>query len=673
MKNLSFSKNNGLMMLFSIPFFLFVAFYISMRNYFLFHTSIEIVTIVVGFSAMIASIKTLNMSNNNYFHFLGITSGFTMIIIFAHVITYKGAAILTNDPNIPTQLYILYKYFDCIFLIVSFYFMSNKINIKRLSTLSLAFIIPFLWIILFSNLFPKCYNEGIGLTRFKIISEYLFCLCYIVILFFLKLKKTIISKDKINLIALSVIFKLVSSIFFSFYIDVYDISNFIGHISNFISYCLFYSALFKGVMVEPYQSLLAKLTSKSNELELLNKSLIDAKIKIEKEYDNNERLINFLPDGILIVEDGKIVYSNKRFMDMFNLPNTDKILNKNIFSIVVSSYHSILSSRINALDKTTLLTPVIYEIEVNNKKIFAEVCSLYTNNKSKEQLIMAIRDISDKKSAEDMKLKLMEIERSEELKNEFFINISHELKTPINVIYSALQLQSIYNGDGESIEKYNELMKKNCLRLIRLSDNMLDITKIQSGFLKPNLRVENIVPIIENVCVSVIKYLNFKNLSLTFDTEYEDLYSKIDKTFLERILLNLLSNAVKYGKESGNIFVNVYTEGLDTIAISVKDDGIGMQLEAQQKVFLRLQKLDNSLSRNTEGSGVGLFLVKSLTEIQQGTINFWSKFNEGTEFIIRFSRVHGYEEVCATIEEDQDTPLKDTMEKVAIEFSDIYN
>ncbi|EQB90334.1 hypothetical protein M918_00490 [Clostridium sp. BL8] len=286
---------------------------------------------------------------------------------------------------------------------------------------------------------------------------------------------------------------------------------------------------------------------------------------------------------------------------------------------------------------------------------------------------MAIRDISDKKSAEDMKLKLMEIEKSEELKNEFFINISHELKTPINVIYSALQLQSIYKGDVESIEKYNDLMKKNCLRLIRLSDNMLDITKIQSGFLKPNLLVENIVPIIENVCVSVVEYLNFKNLSLTFDTEHEELYSKIDKALVERILLNLLSNAVKYGKENGNIFVNVYTEGLDTIAISVKDDGIGMQLEAQQKVFLRLQKLDNSLSRNTEGSGVGLFLVKSLTEIQQGTINFWSKFNEGTEFIIRFSRVHGYEEVCATIEEEQDTPLKDTMEKVAIEFSDIYN
>jgi len=671
LKNLLVFAKKFLLQAFLVLLILFLAWGVSIKNYFLFHSVIEIITIAAGFSAMLVSIKTHNISNNDFFRFLGITSGFAMVITLIHVITYKGAAIFTTDPNIPTQLYIFYKYYECISLVFAFYFISHKLNIKKIIISNLILIVIFIWTILFSNSFPDCYNESTGLTFFKIFSEFLFCIFYIVILTLIKFQTLEASKYKLNLISISIIFKLMSSLCFSFYTDVYGRFNFSGHIFNFISYCLFYTALFKGVIIDPYESLVEKLTAKTNELEIANKHLIAAKLKIEKDYKYNEKLINFLPDGILILEHEKIIYSNKRFMDMFHLSSLKDILGKDIFSIIDKPYHPLLFSRLNALDKNILLSPVDYEIQINNKKIFAEVCSLFTAYQGSEQLIMAIRDISDKKRAEDMSLKLLEIEKAEELKNEFFINLSHELKTPINVMYSALQLQSIYSNDPVSISKYNDLMKKNCLRLIRLSDNMLDITKIQSGFLKPKLIVENIVPVIENISLSIIDYLQFKSLNLVFDTEYEELYASFDRGLLERILLNLLSNSIKYGKENGHIYVNIYTEE-DTIAISIKDDGIGMQLEDQKKIFMRLQKLDNSLSRNTEGSGVGLFLVKSFTEIQHGTISFTSKPDEGTEFIIRFSRIYECEEVCATIDNSDVSIFKDTMEKVDIEFSDIY-
>lgn len=100
----------------------------------------------------------------------------------------------------------------------------------------------------------------------------------------------------------------------------------------------------------------------------------------------------------------------------------------------------------------------------------------------------------------------------------------------------------------------------------------------------------------------------------------EELYISCDPNLIDRIMLNLLSNSVKYGKMGGNIMVYLYKTDSNELVISVKDDGIGIQKEMQKKIFERFQKVDTSLSRKTEGSGMGLSLVKSLVEIQGGTI-----------------------------------------------------
>jgi signal transduction histidine kinase len=646
---------------------------VSVRNYLLFHSVIEIAAIAIGFSTMLISIKTLEISENHFFNFLGIISGFSMIIILMHTLTFRGAGIFTTDSNIPTQLYIFYKYYELISLIIAFKFVSTKPNFNKIITINLIVIMSFLLIIFFTKLFPDCYNNSTGLTFFKIFSEYLFCFVYIVVVALLQ-NRTIKSNDnKIKLVSLSIVFKLLSSISFTMYIDVYGFLNFTGHIFNFISYCLFYNAMFKGVVIGPYSNLLNKVIQKTEELEAANEELKKSKLKIEKEYNSKEKLINFLPDGIVILENEKIVYCNKTYLNLFNIRNSYEVVGKSLYDIIDSSYHDILYKRLHVSDKNILLNPQIYEMKVNNKNFLSEVCSLYTSNNGVDQLIVCIRDISDRKRVEDMKFELLQKEREEDLKNEFFTNISHELKTPVNVIYSALQLQSIYSNKPELVSKYNDLMMKNALRLIRLTNNMIDITKVQANFFKPNMVIQNIVPVIENISLSIIDYLQFKDLNLVFDTEYEELYVRFDKSLLERILLNLLSNAIKYGRHHGSIYVNIYTEDADAVTISIKDDGIGMPLESQEKVFLRLQKLDNSLSRNNEGSGVGLFLVKSFTEIQQGTIEFTSKINEGSEFILKFPRIYEVDEVCATIDELDTSMFKETMEITDIEFSDIYN
>lgn len=151
----------------------------------------------------------------------------------------------------------------------------------------------------------------------------------------------------------------------------------------------------------------------------------------------------------------------------------------------------------------------------------------------------------------------------------------------------------------------------------------------------------------------------------------EELYISCDPNLIDRIMLNLLSNSVKYGKMGGNIMVYLYKTDSNELVISVKDDGIGIQKEMQKKIFERFQKVDTSLSRKTEGSGMGLSLVKSLVEIQGGTIKCKSKLNEGTEFLITFPIKSENNELPINIEK-QFFYKKNNTEIVNVEFSDIY-
>jgi iron only hydrogenase large subunit-like protein/nitrogen-specific signal transduction histidine kinase len=260
-----------------------------------------------------------------------------------------------------------------------------------------------------------------------------------------------------------------------------------------------------------------------------------------------------------------------------------------------------------------------------------------------------------------------------EEKNEFFTNISHELRTPLNVIYSVLQMEMSYynNLTIDDITKYNKIIKQNCLRLTRLVNNIIDISRIEAGFFKPLYAIENIISVIENITLSITTYAENKKMNLIFDTEMEELYLNCDANLIERIMLNLLSNSVKYGKENGNIKVYVYKADPHNVTISVKDDGIGIHEQMQEKIFERFQKVDTSLSRKNEGSGIGLSLVKSLVEIQGGTITCKSKLNEGTEFLVTLP-ITSEEYNMPSNMEKHILYEKDSNEIVNIEFSDIY-
>lgn len=255
--------------------------------------------------------------------------------------------------------------------------------------------------------------------------------------------------------------------------------------------------------------------------------------------------------------------------------------------------------------------------------------------------------------------------------NNFFTNLSHELKTPVNIIYSLIQLMStLKNSNENSIKecfvKYEKTLKQNCLRMLKLINNLIDITKIDSGIGKLDLVLLDIVPFIEDLTFSTVPFANHKNINVIFDTNIEKLYLNVDPYAFERILLNLLSNAIKFNNINGNVFITIHCND-ESVDIIVRDDGIGVPDIFIDNLFDRFYKVDTTLSRKYEGSGVGLSITKSLVELHSGTIRINEDYKKGTEFIVNMPIPN---QKSIDIKNKYDYFVDD--EKILREFSDIY-
>lgn len=262
----------------------------------------------------------------------------------------------------------------------------------------------------------------------------------------------------------------------------------------------------------------------------------------------------------------------------------------------------------------------------------------------------------------------------EQIRTAFFANISHEFRTPLNIIFSAEQLlDNVYkkedlNKNKNEINKYNNIIKQNCYRLIRLIGNLIDITKIDAGYYNACFKNLDIVKVVEDITMSVADYIEDKKVKLVFDTEFEEKIIAADAYQIERIMLNLLSNAVKFTPTGGEIYVSL-SEQDGNIIISVTDNGIGIPEAMKNKIFERFIQVDKSTTRSREGSGIGLSLVRALVEMHGGSIELNSEEGKGSEFIVKLP-VNQLAEACL---EECASESEENVEKIKIEFSDIYN
>lgn len=399
--------------------------------------------------------------------------------------------------------------------------------------------------------------------------------------------------------------------------------------------------------------------------------------KLRKKTKELEKIFEALPDLYFRIDcDGNILDCKKGIYSDFSIiPN--ECIGQVLENVVSQEITLFLNKAIRQAFKTSSLVEKEFFVKYDKEMKYFEsrVVPLTTN-----EMMIIIRDITNRKLTQEAKRKaeenmilLNKVVEYEKLRTEFFANISHEFRTPINVILGAIQLMDIYLNNISDTNEYGKLinlknsMKQNCYRLIRLVNNLIDITKIDSGFLELNLENCDIVKIVKDIALSVSDFAKLKNLTLKFDSDIPKKIIACDPDKVERVLLNLLSNAIKFTKSKGEIFVSVRNRK-DLVIISVKDSGIGIKKEDLKIMFQRFRQVNKSLTRENEGSGIGLSLVKQLVELHDGNIDIESEYGKGSEFIIELP--------VKLVEESNKISLKhigtDKVEKISIEFSDIY-
>jgi PAS domain S-box-containing protein len=250
---------------------LFVGLYLtSLYSYILFHIVVENFSIVIASALFILSWNTRHLTKNNYVLFISVAFLFAGVVDFVHALAYKGMAIFHGfDANLPTQLWIIARYIQCISLLVAPWFINRKVKPAAVFCFYL-FATSFLMAAAFSDtLFPDCFIESKGLTPFKVISEYVICfilICSMVVLF---RHRENFDKKFLRLIVCAILCTIISELAFTFYISVYGLSNLSGHFFKVFSLYFIYRAIIVTNLEHPYSLLFYDLQKNREELEII--------------------------------------------------------------------------------------------------------------------------------------------------------------------------------------------------------------------------------------------------------------------------------------------------------------------------------------------------------------------------------------------------------------------
>lgn len=256
--------------------------------------------------------------------------------------------------------------------------------------------------------------------------------------------------------------------------------------------------------------------------------------------------------------------------------------------------------------------------------------------------------------------RLLEADR---LKTEFFQNISHEFRTPLTLAIGPLDTVVTQNRDLPYDQA--SIVLRNCRRLLRLVNQLLDLQRLDAGRMQPSFRPCDLVAFCQGVVESFRSYCQKKGISLITNFQsVHPIYLDLEK--FDKVLYNLLSNAMKFTPKGGSIFIDL-TENDQECLLKVRDTGIGIKSEQIPFLFDRFRQAEGSANRSYEGSGLGLALVKELVELHGGKVSVESVYGAGTTFTISLNLG------CDHLPSNQilDTPAELQSSRASVELSDI--
>ncbi|CEQ13145.1 two-component sensor histidine kinase [[Clostridium] sordellii] len=374
--------------------------------------------------------------------------------------------------------------------------------------------------------------------------------------------------------------------------------------------------------------------------------------KLDGSKKTYQALVQNLPDGIIVMDKFKknIIYQNKSMIRILKSIKIESI-NKFIDDYISKEFYGQVKKY--EIDKAENSSLALTIIDMKEENQFLVLIRLLDNE---ERVLEAIKEL-------DL------VNNQHHVKNEFLINTSKCLKDPIeniSKINDKLE-KNKHKYNSNHINNYTKLVKRNCYRIQRLINNMKEIADTENGVSSENFVGYDIVKLTKNIVDIIEKNYSNKGINIKFKSNINSYNMIIDVDKMERAILNLISNSIKFSEMGSYIEVNITSENKE-IKISVKDEGVGIPKDRMDFIFTKFGQIDRTLSRNTEGCGVGLALVKEIVNLHKGQIHVQSEEGVGSTFTIILQENIGFIDKKTFERED----YKSIEEKINVEFADIY-
>ncbi len=595
---------------------LFTGLFIVKRyNYLLFHSLADLFVAVVCFGTFIVAWNARRYSDIHYFLFLGIANVFLGFILVVHLLSYRGMSVLTGfSSNPPTQLWIAFRYLQSLSFLIALFFLNRRFRpfpviaayavITALTLLSI-----FAW-----DIFPDCYVDGSGLTPFKKVSEYVASAIIVVAIVILHRRKEMFDRGVFALIVSSYAVMIPAGALFTLYVDVYGISNALGHFLLIISFSLLYRAVIQTGIVAPHRLLFRNLKRSEEALRELN--------------EFNESIVENSRDCIAILDlEGRVQFMNRAGQALL------KITDEGSFRNVPFGDFWEGEDRRTALDvianaaRGSVGSFDGYRSSFDGEPQWWSVIVSPIRNAGGEtvRILATARNITRRKQAQDeVKKRTEQLEETIEELERFSYSVSHDLKAPLRAIdgFSRSLLKRHGGQLDEDSERRLNVIRDNVRTMGCLIEDLLSFSR--SSRKQMDRAAFNMAALIDEVWAE-IRTAN-ANREIKFRNAVT-LPGYGDPALIRQVVVNLLENAVKFTRDRKPAVIEMtdHCAGRD-VAYSIRDNGIGFDMAYYGKLFQVFERLNPDLY---EGTGIGLAIVQRIVQRHGGRVWAEGRVDEG--------------------------------------------
>ncbi|MBD2461308.1 PAS domain-containing protein [Oscillatoria sp. FACHB-1407] len=395
------------------------------------------------------------------------------------------------------------------------------------------------------------------------------------------------------------------------------------------------------------QTALEELQTAEEELRQQNEQLLIAQQLAEAEQHRYQELFEFAPDGYLVTDIyGTICEANRVAASVLNICKQD-LIGKNLVSVVPEEDQRSFCMLLNQLPSINRVQEWEIKLLSQDQGLFDAALTIETVRDERGHAIALrwlLRDITARKQADEqlrqMQLQNLQLLEADRLKNQFIAMLSHELRTPMNAIlgFSQLLFRQFHQGADPQVVHMVERIVSNGRHLLTLIEEMLDISRLKVNHLELCPSSFDLVELVKSTMHELQSLAKQKELSLQVSLPTNASIPVVnDRTRLHQVLINLMSNAIKF-TNIGGVFVEVFELPEGRVAIAVHDTGIGIDPKHQKLIFQEFWQVNQTLTRQHNGTGLGLPITQALVKLMHGSIALESEVGVGSTFRVELPR-----------------------------------